>query len=131
MASTPGDPPASLRTWFVIHFVADIVFAIPLLLAPTWFLHLLGFSVVDPLTARLVGAALVGIGTESLLGRGASRASFMTMLRLKILWSVSANIGIALSIAEGAPRIAWLLQTIFLSFTSVWTYYFLRLRRAQ
>ncbi len=51
----------NLRTWFVIHFVADYLFALPLLIAPTWLLNLFGWQSIDPFTARLVGAALIGI----------------------------------------------------------------------
>ncbi|MGE4234114.1 MAG: hypothetical protein AB7F43_12370 [Bacteriovoracia bacterium] len=115
--------PKSLRMWFVIHFLADIAFAIPLILVPVETLRIFGWTTIDPLATRLVGAALVGIGVESLLGRNASIESFQTMLRLKILWSVSANIGIALTILQGAPRAAWIFQGIFVSFSALWIFY--------
>ena len=67
--------PKSLRTWFVIHFVLDFIFAIPLILAPRAFLGLLGWTSIDPIAARLVGAALIGIGGESYLGRNAGLES--------------------------------------------------------
>ncbi len=120
--------PKSLRFWFVVHFWADIAFAVPLLLVPVQMLTVFGWSVIDPLTARLVGAALVGIGVESLLGRNASLDSFRTMLRLKVLWSLSANFGIALTIWQGAPPAAWLFQGIFAFFSSLWIYWAVRLR---
>ena len=69
-----------LRTWFVIHFAVDIVFAIPLLVAPAAFLTFLGWTAVDPYAARLVGAALMGIGIESYLGRNAGVEAFQGML---------------------------------------------------
>jgi hypothetical protein len=65
-----------LRTWFVIHFAIDILFAIPLLVAPVSFLTFLGWTAVDPYTARIVGAALMGIGIESYLGRNAGIEAF-------------------------------------------------------
>jgi len=64
--------PKSLRVWFVIHFVADLLFALPLFFAPVFTLKLFGWETVDPATSRLVAAALFGIGIESLLGRNAS-----------------------------------------------------------
>jgi len=87
MESTSRDVPKSLRVWFVIHFVLDIIIAIPMLLVPELLLPLLGWSVVDPITSRLVGAALLGIGVESLIGRNASSDVFKAMLNLKILWA--------------------------------------------
>ncbi|MBK9261776.1 MAG: hypothetical protein IPM54_18490 [Polyangiaceae bacterium] len=115
--------PPRLRFWFVVHFVADIFFAIPLILAPEMLLRPLGWTVVDPVVSRVVGAALVGIGGESLLGRHADLASFRTMLRLKILWSGATIVGLILSIGQGAPWGAWLFLAIFLCFCGLWIYW--------
>jgi hypothetical protein len=54
--------PPSARTWFVIHFVADVLFAVPLFFFPETTLSLLGWTDVDPAATRLVAAALFGIG---------------------------------------------------------------------
>ena len=120
--------PGSLRVWFVIHFAVDMLFAIPLLFFPEFLLPLLGWKVVDPITSRLVGAALLGIGGESLLGRNASKEVFLAMLNLKILWAAGAVIGIALGIAAGGPPLAWALLVIFTLFLGVWGYYRYNLR---
>jgi Pyruvate/2-oxoacid:ferredoxin oxidoreductase delta subunit len=47
--------PKGLRTWFIIHFVADYLSGIPLLFAPVWTMSLLGWTTIDPATSRLVG----------------------------------------------------------------------------
>ena len=78
--------PEKLRFWFVIHFVIDILFAIPLFIAPEWMLTIFGWHTVDPLTSRLVAAALFGIGIESYLGRNAGIEYFRGMLNLKLIW---------------------------------------------
>ena len=57
--------PSSLHKWFVIHFVVDLIFGIPLMIAPVETLSLLGWETVDPFMSRLVGAALLGIGIET------------------------------------------------------------------
>ena len=75
--------PSSLRCWFVVHFVADIAFALPLFLAPQWTLTLLGWRAVDPIATRLVAAALFGIGIQSLLGRDEDAATFRALLNLR------------------------------------------------
>ena len=124
--------PRALRTWFVIHFLLDLAFAVPLIVAPVFTLTLFGWTTIDPFTTRLVGAALVGIGVESLLGRHAPVASYHTMLRLKILWSVTANVGIAWSILEGLHAWgAFVVQGIFLAFSVLWIYWAARLRRME
>lgn len=119
--------PASLRRWFVLHFWADMLFAIPLFVAPAWFLGLCGWTTVDPVTARLVAAALFGIGIQSLLGRHESRGVFRAMLTLKCIWSGAALAGFAVSLAQGAPPMTWAFVAIFAGFTTVWNTYRVRL----
>ena len=120
--------PPALRTWFVVHFVADVVFAAPLLVAPRAFLGLLGWSCVDPIATRLVAAALFGIGIQSLLGRSEAVATFRAMLNLKIIWSAVATIGLVWSQLEGGPVLGWAFVAVFASFNVVWTYFRWRLR---
>ena len=120
--------PTSLRRWFVVHFAADLLFAVPLVLAPGATLRALGWTTVDPVAPRLVGAALAGIGIESLLVRNDSADAFRTMLRLKCIWSGVAVLGLALSILQGAPPITWVLLAIFVGFGVLWNYYRIRLR---
>ena len=120
--------PNGLRTWFVIHFVADVLFAIPLMFFPQATLGLFGWTTYDPIMTRLVGAALMGIGVESLLGRNASAETFRAMLNLKIIWASSALFAIGAGIFEGASPTAWLFLGIFEIFWFVWVYYRIKLQ---
>lgn len=118
-----------LRNWFVIHFILDVLFGIPLILSPVPFLSLFGWSTIDPIMARLVGAALMGIGIESLLGRNADTQAYQGMLNLKIIWSGAAIIGFILSILTGyQPWGIWFLLVIFTVFNIIWIYYRLQLK---
>lgn len=119
--------PPSLKVWFVIHFAADIGFALPLFLAPRAFLGMLGWTEVDPVASRLVAAALFGIGVQSLLGRNESIDAFRGMLNLKIIWSSTAIIGLVWSALDGGPTLAWGFTGVFMGFSAVWWYYRVRL----
>jgi len=131
MSESTEAVPNGLRTWFVIHFVADVLFAIPLLLFPQAILHFIGWRTYDPVTTRLVGAALMGIGVESLLGRNANTDTFRAMLNLKVIWASSALFAISAGIVEGASPTAWLILGIFFVFWCVWVYYRLALRTSK
>jgi len=121
-----------LRNWFVVHFILDVLFGVPLILAPFQFLSFFGWSTIDPITARLVGAALMGIGIESFLGRNADIQAYQSMLNLKIIWSGTAIIGFVLSILTGyRPWGIWLLVVIFAAFNVLWIYYRLQLLKLQ
>jgi hypothetical protein len=119
--------PSALRTWFVVHFVADWVVAVPLFLAPVPLLRLLGWTEVDPMASRIVAAALFGIGTQSWLARNASAAAFREMLGLKVIWSSIATVGIVWSTLDGGPAMGWVFAAVFAAFCGVWSYYRVRL----
>lgn len=120
----------TLRKFFVLHFVIDVVSAIPLFLCPTLLLTTLGWQVVDPVAARMVAAALFGIGIESYIGRNSSRDSLIGILNLKIIWSFSAIIGIGTSMMQNIQQNPLALKIIFITFIAfnlLWVYWRIRL----
>ncbi len=131
---TKLDPrvPPSLRTWFVVHFWADILVAVPLFLAPVAMLEALGWQAADPYCARIVAAALFGIGIESLLGRNADLSAFVAMLNLKVIWSGVTLYGILWTIVQdgpGRPVGAWAILATFALFHGLWVYWHLQTRK--
>jgi hypothetical protein len=121
--------PASLRRWFVAHFIVDLMFALPLLVAPATTLQLFGFSGTDPVSPRLVGAALLAIGTQSLIGRREDVRVYRAMLNLKLLWSGSAIFGLLAGIGGGAPPATWAFLAIFIAFFGIWLHYRIRIKQ--
>lgn len=121
--------PATLRLWFAVHAVVDVAFALPLLFATEELLPRLGWTAVDPVSPRLVAAALLGIGVQSWRTRNADVAVFREMLALKLVWSASAILGLALAITRGAPSAAFVFLSIFLVFCGVWSHHAIRFRQ--
>ncbi len=115
--------PKSLRTWFLVHFVVDMIFAIPLMLAPVFTLSLFGFNNIEVVTVRLVSAALFGIGGTSLLMHKKGIESFETMLDLKIVWAVMAMVGLIWTWLDSRICGIWILVAAFAVFLVVWLYY--------
>lgn len=125
--------PTTLSRWFLVHFAADVLVAVPLLIAPRWFLSALGWEAVDPVAARLVAAALFGIGIESLRMHRAPLESFPHVLELKIVWSAAASVGFVWSLAErvhGNPWSVWAFLGVFVAFNVLWVVWLVRVRRA-
>ena len=122
--------PQTLRRWFVIHFITDMAFAIPMMIAPVRMLTLFGWEAVDPFMTRLAAAALFGIGIESYLGRNAGAESYRTMLNLKIIWSLGAVVGAAWTLIQvpESPAMLWAVLVIFLGFNLVWVYWRMKLK---
>ena len=121
--------PRGLRRWFVFHFWADIVFAVPLFFAPRATLMFFGWREVDPAATRIAAAALFGIGIQSLLGRNDSVDTFRALLTLKVIWSGTATLGLLWTQLQGGPPAGWLFVAIFAVFNAVWTRYRLLLSR--
>ena len=121
--------PKGLRTWFVVHFVVDMLIGVPLLFFPDLIMPWFGWESIDPIMSRLVGAALLGIGGESLLSRNAAGDLFRPFLRLKIIWASAAILGISLGIIAGGPPLAWIFLALFIIFLLAWIYYFCQLNQ--
>jgi len=123
-----NEVPRALWGWFVVHGVIDWMFAVPLFLFPDAFLRALGWTVVDPMAARGVAAALVAIGTQSLLSRNSTAPVYRELLSLKILWSITAMLGFAWTALSAGPRAGWMFVAIFALFNVLWVYWRCRLR---
>ena len=128
-AAAPSAVPPTLRTWFRVHCALDVACAIPLLLFPGRILGLLGWATVDPVASRLCGAALLAIGTASVLVDRHGLAGYRTLLGLKVVWSLAAVFALLAGIGDGAPQAAWAFLAIFIAFAGVWSSYAIRLRQ--
>ena len=126
--------PKTLKVWFVIHFIADTLFAVPLFIAPVFLLKLLNWQIIDPLMARMVAAALFGIGIESLLCIKLGKDAFIAMLNLKIIWSFAAITGFTIGLIQGLfgyPAVGIGLLLIFTGFNILWIYWRLYLKKQK
>ncbi len=112
----------ALRGMFVFHFFMDMVFAVPLLVFPSQTLAFFGI-VGEPLLARIIGAALVGIGGASLIERNSTKEAYNAMLTVKLLWSATASASLLYAaVASGNPAL-WILFLVFAIFCATWAWF--------
>lgn len=121
--------PKSLRIWFIVHFVVDFLFAIPLFIVPIKVLTIFGFEDTNVLFARLVAAALFGIGGASFLVREQNADSYNALLSVKVIWSIAAIVALVLSLIEGWSVYVLIILIVFIIFSITWIYYKSRLNR--
>lgn len=122
-----------LKIFFIIHFIIDIIIAIPLLLFPEYFLTFMGWKNFDPITTRLVGAAFFGIGIGSYLSRKSTFETFSSLLNLKIAWCFSSIVGIFIYVftsRKSMPLAIWALNVMFLAFGVLWIYLKYRVKKS-
>jgi len=121
--------PASLRHWFIAHAVIDGACGIPLLLCPELLLPRLGWTAVDPVMSRLVGAALLGIGAQAWRSRQAGIDVYRALLGLNVVWSAMVIVGMAIAIGHGAPSAAFVVLSASLALCGVWSHHAIRFRQ--
>jgi len=121
--------PASLRNWFVAHALIDVACGVPLLLAPELLLPRLGWTAVDPVMARLVGAALLAIGAQAWRSRVAGVEVYRALLGLNVVWSALVIVGMAIAIGRGAPSAAFVVMSASLALCGVWSHHAIRFRQ--
>lgn len=121
----PTKVPQSLRNWFLIHFIVDILFGIPLFFFPEFTLQLFGLpgTPAEAILARILGAGLFGIGGVSFFSYKKSKESYDILLTMKIIWSLSAILALLISLYLGAPASLWILVIVFTIFSITWIYY--------
>ena len=115
----------------MIHFVIDVIVAVPMFLAPRLILDMVGLENHNLILARIIAAALMGIGIESFLGHKARKESFLGMLRLKIIWSSFAILGLLISLLNREINLiaGVLVIMIFVVFNFNWVYWFRKLTK--
>ena len=120
--------PKALRKAFYAHFLLDTAFAAPLMLDPERFLKSLGWKEVDPAAARLVAAALLGMGLSSYDAAKTKNnlSQYQQMLFHKMVWSSSATLGL-LATAKNAPasqkKALHAFAGVFAGFFGLWAYW--------
>src|SRR6185369_17312381 len=108
-----------LRRWFLAHTVVDLIVGLPLLILPAKFLGALHWPVVDVVTPRMVGAALLAIAIQSFTARNDGVEAYRTMLNFKLLWSWSAIAALVIAAADGGPDAVWAFLAIFIAFSGI------------
>jgi thiol:disulfide interchange protein len=119
----------SLGRWLLLQAALGLLLGLPLLLAPQWILGALGWSCVDPTTARLCGALLAAMGAHVYLRRSDGPEAIRALVDLNLLVSATAAFGLFVAFGEGAPPAATLPLAAFIVLTGVWFNARVRLRQ--
>jgi len=88
----------------------------------------MGLVVVESITARLVGAALLGIGGAIYFARKKTLEAYEVLLSFKIIWALGAVVGLAIELYKGAARSLWAILGVFAVFAVTWIYFKIKLR---
>ncbi|HVX97911.1 MAG TPA: hypothetical protein VHK47_23555 [Polyangia bacterium] len=125
------DVPRTLRTWLLVHAAVATAAGLPLLAAPELALGRIGWTCVDPVSARLLGAALLALGAQSFFVRDAGVPLTRAVLRLNLVWSLASAVGLFVGIGASAPNAAWIALSTQIAFAGVWLHHAIRFRQLE
>jgi hypothetical protein len=119
-----------LRTAFVLHFIISGAVGLQHLLFPRMWTNLAGMVIIETVTWRLIGAALIAFAISSLLAsRHTSWEGVRILVIMEIVWSVLAALVIIWGIVvEGLAPLEWINVVILAVFALVFIFFYLHLK---
>jgi hypothetical protein len=115
-----------LKYTFLVHFVVALIFGLGFLLIPEAFGQLFNWPVLDPPTYRLLGAAILGYATSSILAyRETAWDKVIIVVRMEIIWAGLATLVLLWGVIfADQPAIGWLFAAIFAAFTAAFSVFY-------
>lgn len=115
-----------LKALFLVHFIAALIFGLPLLLVPAAFMGVLGVRLTDPEAFRLVGAAVLSVGASSWYSyKAAEWEKVKIVVQTEIVWTVLAALAILYGLLfAGTASALWLNAVIMAGFAVAFIYYY-------
>jgi hypothetical protein len=115
-----------LKTTFLFHFVAALIFGLIYLLIPETFGRLINWPVPDVPAYRLLGAAILGYGTSSILAyQETAWEKVIIVVRAEIVWTALATLVLLWGlIFAGLPAFGWLLALLMAAFCAAFSVFY-------
>ena len=107
-----------LKYTFLAHFIVGLIFGLVYLLIPQTYETMFRWPVPDPLVYRLLGAALLGFATSSILAyRETAWEKVIIVVRMEIVWLALAVLVMLYGmLIVGMPGIGWLNTVLLAAF---------------
>ena len=118
----------ALKTTFLVHSIVALILGLLLLLLPGRFLNLLGWAPIDPLSSRLLGAALIALSWGSFRGwQAVTRDQVKILLELEAVFTVLGSIGLLRHLLFAPyPLIAWVTFLFLAVFAIAWVAFLIK-----
>lgn len=118
--------PKGLKITFLMHFILGLIMGIPFLVFPEGYADMLNFTMSEPMTYRLLGAAIIGFSISSWFAyKKLNWESVEILVIAEIVWTALGTIitiwGI---ISNDFPAVAWLNAITMLGFAIAFSYFF-------
>lgn len=117
-----------LEITLIIHFILGIILGFIFLFIPDVYCKLVGFSITDKGTFRIIGAASLALGYGSFLAyRSRDWEKVKLLVQLDLVWLISATGAMLFWIFfEKGPIAGWFIIAMFAAFLVVFTYFYFK-----
>lgn len=117
-----------LRTLFLVHMAVALVFGVPLLLIPGRLLQWVGWSPIDPIAGRLLGAALLALGWSSFRGwQLMGKRDVRLLVEMEAAFTGLACVGLGRHLFfYSYPLFPWLVFAVLAVFFLAWGFFLVR-----
>jgi hypothetical protein len=118
----------ALRTTFLVHSIVSVLIGALLLLIPGRLLLGLGWTPIDPIVSRLLGAALLALAWSSFRSwRATERSQVAIILEMEAAFTVLGSVGLLRHLLFGRwPLIVWATFVVLLAFAVAWIVFLVR-----
>lgn len=122
---------SGLKTLFLINFIIAGIFGVQHLLAPRLWTDLAGMEIMETVTWRVIGAALIGFAVSSWMGyRETEWRSVRILVVMQVVWSILGALVILWGIIfEGLAPLEWLNVVTLAGFALAFTIFWFRNRK--
>ena len=125
-----------LKIMFLVHFFIAVFFGLVFLIFIEGFVSFIGWpsQYLDPVIGRLLGAALIGFASSSLLAwRETQWLKVKLVVQMEIVWCAIGSIVLLVSLFMPTilplPFFTWVITIVFLFFLIVFTWYYFQHER--
>jgi len=118
----------TLKVVFLIHAIVAALFGIVLLIVPGRVQLLVGWSPIDPVVSRVLGAALLALAWSSSRGwQATARAQVAFLVEMETVFTVLGCIGLLRHLLFlPTPGFAWVMFIILAAFAIAWIVFLVR-----
>ena len=120
--------PSGLKTTFLVHFVAGLLFGLIYLLIPEVWGKLIGWPVLESTPWRLLGAAMLVFAMSSWLAyKAIGWEEVKIVVQMEIAWTILATLVLLWGlIFAGLPTFAWVNTVILAAFAVAFSVFYFR-----
>ena len=117
---------SGLKMLFLVHFVAGLVFGLPLLLIPGIYMGWFGILVPDVEPYRMVGAAILAFTASSwYCYQAAEWDKVKIVVQAEIVWTVLATLALSYGLLFARqPTAQWINAIIMAGFAVAFIYFY-------